>query len=98
MTEQTDWWGKKQPSQVACVSEKSGVEELETLPAITKPSLDEKGVERGSVRRSIFFEGTRACHRRHAGRESWNCFRASNGETSERRRSTYGLFRARRYS
>ena len=36
MTEQTDW-REKQPSQVACLSEDLNVEELETLPAGTKP-------------------------------------------------------------
>ena len=56
--------------------------------------LEERGVERGSARRSSLKE--REGHRQSD--EHWNCFKGNVGETSERRGGAhdYGLFRAHR--
>ena len=59
--------------------------------------LKERGVERGSARRSSVLERTREGHRQSD--EHWNRFKGDAGETSERRGGThsYGLFRAHTY-
>ena len=68
---------------------KSSVEELETLPVGTKPSTahhrspgGERGVERGSARRSSLKGRERAIVSQG---ERWNRFKGNVGETSERR-------------
>ena len=79
---------------VACFSEK-----LETIPAGTKPrtshhySLEERVVERGSTRLTIFLERMREGHRQSD--EYWNRFKGNVGETSERRSGAYMGFSER---
>ena len=89
-TEKTDWRAK-QPSQLARVSVDLSVEELETLPAGTKPRTSRHqspGGERNrkSKHSTIFLWRTSKGHRQ-SGRH-WNCFKSKSREISERRRRT----------
>ena len=53
--------------------------------------LEERGVERGSTRRS-------SLKGRRQSDEHFNCFKGNDGGTSERQGGAYGLFWARRYN
>ena len=51
----------------------------------TSDRLEERGVERGSARRSSLNERTREREGRHQSDERWNRFKSNIGETSEKR-------------
>ena len=100
-TEQTDWRAK-QPSQVACFSEVLKFWEAwdtnlraQSQWHHTIDRLEERGMQRGSARRSSF-ERTREGHRQSD--EHWNRFKGKRwGNVLETGWNAYGLFRAHRY-
>ena len=98
MTNQTDCLAKKWlASRKVC-----SVEELETLPVGTKPRTSHHRSLGGERRGKRLWSARRSSLKGREGNrqsdEHWNCFKANNGEISERGSGAHTVFSERIYT